>query len=294
VKYMKKFNLISLATIATTLLFAPLAHADTLSVNFEPSTYSVGNINGQDGWSSTGSYDQGVVSSPVISGSQSFRISNAVTSGSFGDQTFSKSLTNEAGETTAENAGLSGGARQSFFEASWDFKSTSPSAEQPGLAITASPDRGDGARMSWIQMKDTPTGIDINFYDYQSGAPNTGNGVGFVYTNIATGLDRTLTHNIKVTMQFVDGPGNDIVKVYVDGVLKHTGDSWEDYFREQELNNTRTVDSILFRASGTASPATAGNGFLIDNPTHNPHMYTHNPHMHTHNPHLCHTSPTHK
>jgi hypothetical protein len=66
-------------------------------------------------------------------------------------------------------------------------------------------------------------------------------------------------------MKFVDGVKNDVVKVYVDGVLKHTGTSWEDYFRTQETNPTRTVDSILFRVSGTAAPATAGNGFLIDN-----------------------------
>jgi len=262
---MKKFNLLTLATLVVALLFTPSAHAESLSVNFENPPYTVGNINGQDGWSSTGLFDQGVVSSPVISGTQSFRISNAVTSGSFGDQTFSKSLTNEAGETSAQNGGMSGGTRQSYFEASWDFKSTSPSSEQPGLAVVASPDRGDGARMSWVQMKDMPTGIEVNFFDYQSGAPDTGSGAGFVLTNVASGLSRSATHTIKITMQFVDGAGNDIVKVYVDGVLMHTGESWEDYFREQELTDTRTVDSILFRVSGTAVPANLGNGFLIDN-----------------------------
>ena len=262
---MKKFNLISLATLVVALLFTPIAHAESLSINFENPPYVVGNINGQDGWSSIGPFDQGVVTSPVISGTQSFRISNAVTSGSFGDQTFSKSLSNEAGETSAQNGGVSGGARQTYFEASWDFKSTSPSSEQPGLAVVASPDRGDGARMSWVQMKDMPSGLEVNFFDYQSGAPDTGSGPGFVLTNVASGLSRGTTHTIKITMQFVDGTGNDIVKVYVDSVLKHTGESWEDYFREQELTNTRTVDSILFRVGGTAAPATAGNGFLIDN-----------------------------
>jgi len=66
-------------------------------------------------------------------------------------------------------------------------------------------------------------------------------------------------------MQFVEGPANDIVKVSVDGVLVHTGTSWEDYFRNEERNPTRTVSRVLFRTGGTAAPATAGKGFLIDN-----------------------------
>jgi hypothetical protein len=72
---------------------------------------------------------------------------------------------------------------------------------------------------------------------------------------------------IKIVTQFVSGPRNDVVKVYVDGTLGHTGTSWEDYFRYCEGNPTRTVDSVLFRTSGAAAPATFGNGFLIDNLT---------------------------
>ena len=32
-------------------------------------------------------------------------------------------------------------------------------------------------------------------------------------------------------MDFVDGPSNDVVRVYIDGVLVHTGTSWENYYR---------------------------------------------------------------
>jgi hypothetical protein len=66
-------------------------------------------------------------------------------------------------------------------------------------------------------------------------------------------------------MLFVDGPGNDVVDVYVDGALRHTGTSWEDYFRDCESNATRTVDSILFRTGGPPAPSTNGYGFFIDN-----------------------------
>ncbi len=271
------------------------AFADSVNVNFENPPYALGTINAQDSWSSLGAagsgcavYDHAVNSSLGTTGfgSQSLRVSNAVTSGCFGDQTFSKSLVNEAGEANSINSGMSGGAKQKHFEASWDFASTVPGTEQPGLSVVASPDRGDGARMSWVQMKDTPTGLEVNFYDYQDAIPygdsiTPTNGYGpednFIFTNLVSNLDRTVSHNIKITMDLLDGPRNDIVKVYVDGVLKHTGTSWEDYFRFVQGPGgpewdgiipgfeSRTVDSILFRTGGAAAPATAGFGFLIDN-----------------------------
>lgn len=264
-----------LSVLSIMALVAAPALAASIAIDFE--SYALGTVHGQDGWSSAGSagagcamYDHEIVNNTygyASFGTKSLRASNAVTSGCFGDQTFSKSLADEAGETTAQNGGLSGGTRQSFFSAQWDFASTVPGSEQPGLSVVASPDRGDGARMSWVQMADTATGLEVNFFDYQSGAIETGctTGANFVLTNVASGLDRTIPHTIKITMQFVDGPANDVVQVYVDGVLKHTGTSWEDYFRECEGNPTRTVDSILFRTAGISAPATAGNGFVIDN-----------------------------
>src|SRR5688572_4536339 len=238
---MKTFLAVGLAAA----IAAP-ASADSLDINFENPPYTTGIIHGQDGWSASGSagsgcamYDVGVVPNTYgypSFGGQSLRDSNAVTSGCFGDQTFSKSLIDEAGETSAQGGGMSGGLRQTHFEAQWSFASTVPGAEQPGLSVVASPDRGDGARMSWVQMTDTPSGLEVNFFDYQSGAVETGCVLGsnFILTNVASGLSRTVPHTIKITMQFVDGPANDVVKVYVDGVLGHTGTSWEDYFRECE------------------------------------------------------------
>ena len=154
------------ALVALVSLIHPLtASADTFTVDFD--AYTTGTINGQDGWSKTGSYDVEVVSSPVIAGAGSLRFSNAVTSGSFGDQTFSKSLANEAGETDAVNNGMSGGTRQNHFEAEFRFTSAT-STYQPGLFLSVSPDRGDGARMSYLGFADTPTGITVNFYDVTS------------------------------------------------------------------------------------------------------------------------------
>jgi hypothetical protein len=59
--------------------------------------------------------------------------------------------------------------------------------------------------------------------------------------------------------------------VFVDGNLVHTGGSWEDYYKlDKESSPTpadqvsRTVDSLLIRASGDPQPNTATKGFLFD------------------------------
>jgi uncharacterized repeat protein (TIGR01451 family) len=281
------FNLFASAVLIGGVMVLPaaLTLADTNTITFEPPTYVPGSIDGQDGWGGSGGpinplIDQAVVANsgaPATFDTQSFRMSNAYgPDGAFGAWPFSPSLTNEAGESGALNGGFSSGTRQARFEAEWSFASTVPGSEQAGLQVAASPDRGDGARMSFIRMKDTSTGLAVDFIDYQDNAPlgSIGNETAgcatednFVTTPVATGLDRTRPHTIKLTMDLLDGPHNDIVNVYVDGTLSHTGTSWEDYFRWCEATGqSRTVDSLLFRASGTSTGAgTLGNGFLFDN-----------------------------
>ncbi len=102
--------------LAAVMVIAALAASFTLNLE----GYNVGTVNGQDGWSSTGSigaggpgYDHQVVANTGVAGfdTRSFRISNAVTSGSFGDHTFTRTLADEAGETSAVSNGMSGGTR---------------------------------------------------------------------------------------------------------------------------------------------------------------------------------------
>jgi len=284
---MKRSALIG-AVLAVFVLPA-LMSADSLTITFEAPTYHLGSIDGQNGWAGTAGgpinilIDQEVVANTygyTSFGGQSWRMSNAYTDGAFGDWPFSPSLTNEAGETTAQNLGFSGGIRQNHFEVRWDFASTVRNAEQPGLQISTSPDRGDGARMSFIRMKDLPAGLSVEFAEYLDHPPfgtplNPAAGCGpedeFLITTVASGLSRNRPHTVKLTMDFVDGPRNDVVKVYVDGTLRHTGTSWEDFFRWCELTGeSRTVDSMIFQArtSGGTAPFTRGNGFLIDNLTY--------------------------
>lgn len=267
---MKQYALqAAVALGALSLVVMPMsALADTVGIDFE--SYAPGSVNGQDGWSSTGAYDQAVGGSLSTTGfgARSLRISDAVTSGSFGDQTFTKSLVNEVGETVAENNGMSGGTRMHRLTAQFDIASTMQ-VEQPGLHVSVSPDRGDGARMSYLRFEDQADGIHI-YFDDVTNPTSTLNGEDFNETDIAT-IDRG-PHTIKLVLDALDGPHNDVVTVYVDGVLKASGTSWEDYYRFDTESNpsapsdtSRTVDSLLFRESGDATPANAGNGFLIDN-----------------------------
>jgi hypothetical protein len=242
-----------------------------------PPWYTVGKIHLQDDWSSAGPYDHFVVTNTYgysSFGTQSLRISNAITSGSFGDQTFSKRTTNYGGETESQCSiwCVPGGTRQSHFEAEWDFASTTPAAEQPSLAVTASPDRGDGARMSFVRLRDTPAGLAVDFVDVQgvNRTPPACGVANFEETTVATGLNRAIPHTLKITMDLLEGPSNDVVKVYVDDKLKHTGTSWEDYFRYDceaaaHLGKPPIVNRILYRTGGTAVPTTLGLGFVIDN-----------------------------
>ncbi len=230
---------------AAVLGSATSASADTQGpITFE-SGYTNGSVDGQNGWASTGAFDQGVVDTssypgaPGSFGTKSFRISDAVTSGAFGNQTFTPSTTDAAGEPGADTGGFPTGTLQNNFSASFQFASTTPSVEQPGLHLSVSPDRGDGARMSYVRIEDSPSGLNLFFDDYVDVAPlgspgnlddGCGTGDGFTDSPIATGISRGV-HTLKFNMQLLPGGHNDIVHVLLDGNLVASGTSWEDYYR---------------------------------------------------------------
>lgn len=269
----KYFAIVAIIASTFALTAAP-AHADVTSVNFENPLYTLGSINAQDGWMSLGSigsgcavYDHAVATQSLFPafGNQSLRISDAVTSGCFGDQTFAKPLVNSVGEIAATAGTFSAGTKQKHFEMQFDIASTVPDAEQSGLHISVSPDRGDGSRMSYLRFEDSAAGINVFFDDVQ-GVSNPAN---FVETQIGTGLDRAIPHTIKLTMDIVEGPSNDVVKVWIDGVLVNTGTSWENYYRfDSEASaeqSPRIVKTVIFRSGGGAVPANQGKGFYFDN-----------------------------
>lgn len=266
--------------------------------------FTTGAIHGQYDWQSTGGegsgtaprtacavYDHVIADNsalppeayaPTQFGRRSLRISNAVTTGCYSDQTFSQRAANVAGETGATSRSsdgatdyaLAGARRENRFDAEFMVASTRPGAWQPGLEFVASPARGDDHRMSWVQVADWPDGLAVVFAERADPASPGA----FQRTVVVRGLDRGTAHAIRLTVDFVDGPNNDEARVYVNGVLRHMGGSWETYYRDDAIGNpnfngaTPAVNRWMFRTGsdlrrgvlGDPAPSTRGFGFLID------------------------------
>lgn len=277
---LRRFFLLTGLIFGLAAIAAPLAAADAVGpITFEPPTYTTGDINGQNGWMKTGPYDVAVASVssfPAAAGygfgAQALRVSNAVTSGSFGDQTFSPGLSSAAGESG-----------QSHFDSTFRI-GTTQAGLQPDLRMTISPDDGNGGRMSFLRFEDQADGVHVFFADVTNPGPfpTVSN---FVTTDIAT-ISRSAAHTIRFSIDYVTGPGNDVVKIYVDGVLKKTGTTWENYYRydPEQAGNGNVVpptSKMLIRESGTPAPLNVGNGYLVDglslassSPTANPCVFT--------------------
>jgi Right handed beta helix region len=249
---------LSVAALGMLLGFAGAAAADSTGpITFETGQgYALGTISGQQGWTKTGSYDANVVSTARYGFGQALQISDATTSGSFGDQTFSPSLTQAAGESA-----------QTHFEASFQIGTTSADV-QPGSHLSVSPDNGSGGRMSYLRFEDQTDGIHVFFDDVTDAGPFYTLAT-FNETDIAT-LARPTAHTIKFAIDFKPGPGNDVVTISIDGSVVKTGTTWENYYRFDNENQgspapVPTTSSLLFRESGTANNDDLGNGFLVDN-----------------------------
>ena len=272
------------------------------AVTFED--FALGAIHGQLDWQATGGqgsgvapgaacavYDHAIADYPTLVptafrdaafGRRSLRISNAVTTGCYSDQTFSHRTADIAGESGSSSRStdgltefaLAGARRRNHFELEWSIMSARPDAWQPGLELVASPARGDDHRMSWVQVADWADGLAIAFAERSdSSAPGA-----FLRSTVARGLDRQRAHVIRLSMDVLDGPGNDIVRVYVDGILRRTGTSWETYYnydangRSSFGGATPAVNRVMFRTGsdthrgvpGDPAPETLGHGFLID------------------------------
>lgn len=248
------------------------ASADT-SDNGDFESFALGDPLGQFGWTAddvpvynASHFDLGIVDPSSVwtsgeLGTRALRVSNAVTSGGFGNQLQTPSLANEAGEAAALNGGKSGGVRQSRFSGSFTFASATRTY-QPGLAMSMSPDRGDGTRMSYIRISDETDGLQVQVGYLNDTPPNPA----FVYQVLASGLSRDEVHTVNYSLDLVDGLNNDVLWVSVGGQCGSwaTSGSWEQYHRKYGGGATQTADSILFRVSGDGVPSTAGGGLYFD------------------------------
>lgn len=262
---MKNALLVSALGVGLALGFANVANADqTQFTDFEG--FALGSVNGQNGWGvSDSAFDQEIVD---FGGNTVWRVSNAVTSGAFGNQPFAPRLggtamasTTPTGNSPGAFAGeLSTGTTLTKFKGKFSFRSAT-GTPQPGARITVSADNGQGGRQSFIAINDTGAGLEISTFDVDIG----GNFIGPIV--IASGLSYTKWHTTSVQVQFKDGEADDVVKYFVNGKRKHTGPSWEQFytnFQPVEHPNGVPVQTLLFRISGTAVPAVLGGGYYID------------------------------
>ena len=246
--------------------FASSATADSIApITFEPSEgYVVGDINGQMGWTKLNpAFDVKVAAVSAYPAaatyhfdSQALRLSDAVTSGSFGDQTFSPGLAQPAGEAPLKTR---------FSAAFW--VGTALATEQSGLHMSVSPDNGSGARMSYLRFEDHADGVHVFFEDVENPGP-IGTVSNFTDTDIAT-LSRDRAHSIRFSITFKSGPGNDVARIYIDGNEAIRGTTWENYYcYDPEAagngNQVSPVSKLLFRESGDVHLANANKGFLVD------------------------------
>lgn len=260
------------------LLPCGVAAADTVTTNFEnfqacsppqPVFVATCTVNGQDGWKSALpgqvgpslpiGYDQQVVGNatipgapaPTSFGATSLRISNAYGTApdtfppEYEHQTYSKP-TVPAGQDLTNTE----------YTAQFSFISIHPNAEQPRLNITVSPDNGHGGRMSYVGLADTPTGIQITFYDTNPAGE-------WVLYQLGT-VPRNVPHTIKIWMRLIPGPNNDLVRISIDGKdAGHCFTTWES----SNGANVPISDRLLL-LSGNKDGNRLGllnGGYLFDN-----------------------------
>ena len=90
----------------------------------------------------------------------------------------------------------------------------------------------------------------------------------FSDTDIAT-LSRASAHTVTFDIVLQDRRRNDVVNIYIDGVLKGSGTTWEDYYRydPEQTGNGNAVPSTQQAALPRGRHrqcGNAGNGFLVD------------------------------
>jgi hypothetical protein len=254
-----KATLVALSMIVA----ASSAQAGSYSTGFENPPFTTGSINGQDGWAvSNANFDQEVVNGVAHTGTQSWRRSNAFTTGSFGDQPLSAPLS--GGDTVGETS--SGANHRSHSYSVW-FRAadtTGPDGSFLSLSLTDAP----GSRINYVGLANTASGgVTVNAFDASSNG--VGNAVDFNEHDLTGGtpLDRNAWHKLTVQTTFVDGPSNDIVEILLNNVSAATIGSWEDYYVNdpEQAGNGNVLfpaDRIGFYSRGTA--VAGAQGFYFD------------------------------
>ena len=256
------------ATASITLFEAPLYHFGSVNTQsgvggFPWKSAPLGAIPACNPIPTLGQYDQEVVANTVAPpgdppgfGSQSLRMSNLCGNGEFFYQTYSAQELQAVGEARPNKV----------FLAEFSVMSNAPTAYQPGLFLSVSPDSGEGSRMSWVGLEDTADGIQVSVND----TPDVD---GKFVAHPGPLLSHSEPHEIRFWIKVNRGIDNDLVRISVDGRdLGQCFTTWENYYRtapEQapppNRNTPATINSLQFRSSVPGPAGLLGNGYLFDN-----------------------------
>ncbi len=121
------------------------------------------------------------------------------------------------------------------------------------------------------------TGIRIAVSEPDTSGNFTGNDTAAApndWRQLVSGVDPTTSHSIELRLDYVDGPNNDVIGVYLDGKEIGTTTTFENFHDAAGGTHVANAlvnltDRVFFRPSGNGSPQTPGadQGFLIDNLT---------------------------
>ena len=231
--------------------------------------FDLGEIsNGENGWTNEGpgSRDQEVVE---VGGNRMFRMSSDPASNDFGGP-YAPELSVSAGEpgTTADG---------SHHTVSFDLKPVSGSPDGSRLEVDFGV-AGSNDRNNFMVIENTGDGLRIAVND-----PNVdGSWANDSFTaftgniELVSGLDPNAWHNIELRITYIDGPDNDVIEVFVDGVKVGETSTFENYRDalggDHETNaEASQTNTILFRAGAGGQPQDGeggqNQGFYFDNVT---------------------------
>jgi Ca2+-binding RTX toxin-like protein len=211
-----------------------------------------------------GNRDQEVVD---LGGNQVFRMSSDPASGDFGGP-YTPALTDTAGEpqTTADYNGQT---------IKFLLKPVSGTPDGSRLEVDFG-NAGGTDRNNFMVIENTGLGIRIATNEpLLDGNWNTNDFSAFTGNiELISGVDPTIWHEIELRLTYVDGQDNDLVEVYLDGVLLGTTTTFENY--RDALGGTHEANAeanqtsrFLFRAGAGGQdqdgPGGQNQGFYFDN-----------------------------
>ncbi|MHC5004449.1 MAG: hypothetical protein ACYTJ0_15155, partial [Planctomycetota bacterium] len=198
---------------------------------------------------------------------KAWRLSDRTATGGLESRPHAPKMDGQAGESTAVDDFGEESVTTSTFVAEMDFRSVT-GGPQPGLSIQIAATCGSDCRQAIVRITDGGSGFDLEIDEPGESCRN------FLRTPVDLDLSYDQWHTLMFRLTFVDGfgpggygvEGNDVLEVFVDGVLVYVGTSWETCYAFRDSGRPRSVDRLSF-GRGSIRAASVGGGLYFDNVT---------------------------